>query len=58
MNLIEARKQADDGWVRSPTRTGGHWWRASSVSGMWQNESCEEITPFLFADLDKISPTS
>jgi hypothetical protein len=23
MNLIEARKQAHEGWVRSPTRTGG-----------------------------------
>ena len=25
MNLIEARKQAHDGWVRSPTRTDGDW---------------------------------
>ena len=25
MNLIEARKLAHEGWVRSPTRTEGRW---------------------------------
>ena len=25
MNLIEARKLGHEGWVRSPTRTGGEW---------------------------------
>lgn len=25
MNLIEARKLGHEGWVRSPSRTGGEW---------------------------------
>ena len=53
MNLIDARKQAHEGWIRSPSRTGGHWWRAGGVHhSMWDNENAERLTPFLFADLD------
>jgi hypothetical protein len=54
MNLIEARKAGHEGWVRSPSRTGGHWWRAAGngISGLWANENDEQLTPFLFADLD------
>jgi len=53
MNLIEARKLGHEGYVRSPNRTGGHWWRASGIdSKWWANEDAIELTPFLFADLD------
>jgi hypothetical protein len=30
VNLIEARKLAFEGWVRSPTRTDGEWTRVTA----------------------------
>jgi hypothetical protein len=51
MKLCEARGLAHEGWVRSPTRTGGHWWRASGIHTKWWANGVASRA-FSFADLD------
>ena len=50
MNLIEARKFAHDGWVRSPSRTDSAWRRLQGVT--WEVEGPHYSEPFKLEDLD------
>lgn len=48
MNLIEARKLAHEGWVRSETRTDGKWVQVSHsflvfVGGQCSSLHCEDL---------------
>ena len=50
MNLVQARTQAHNGWVRSPTRTGGMWLRVEQAS--WQSDKGDLGERVTAADLD------
>lgn len=51
MNLIEARKLAHLGWVRSPPRTGNEWQKVAD--GMfWIEESGQYTYDMTIDDLD------
>lgn len=50
MNLIEARKLADEGWVRSPTRTEGKW--AKPLGSVWIVHGSEIFPIVRSEDLD------
>lgn len=49
MNLIEARKLAREGWVRSPSRTDNCWVRLQG--NVWGRESGSTLI-FVAGDLD------
>lgn len=50
MNLVEARKLGHDGYVRSPTRSGGEWCRLKELT--WTFDGPEYSGKFELADLD------
>lgn len=51
MNLLEARKQAHEGWVRSPSRTGGYW-RRIRENRYWYSELGDQVDGLTLWDID------
>lgn len=51
MNLIEARKQAYEGWVRSPSVTKGYW-RRIRHNRYWYSELGTQIDGITLLDIE------